>query len=259
MICRQIASQLAVEANLGFKNLIANGCSFTYNNHAQVPVSWPFYLRDLGGFEHAENLAMPGAGNKHISNTTQWHLENTIYQPSQTLVIVMWSGNDRDDEIVDAACLDDYPAQHLFTPSVASSISGGSNSAARGNLRDIQVYARIKSVKSLESRAVENYLAINSLYHYLQSRRFQFLFLEFLDNNLPNRTCHFNIEPYLPTALEKKFHSMINRDIKNFYRWSIEQDLLSEDMLHPTVTAHLRWTREILLPFLKNTMSNINL
>lgn len=256
MIEKKIEKQFDAEVNLGFKNLITSGCSFTYNNHAQVPVSWPFYLRDIGGFERVENLAMRGAGNAHISNATQWCLETSDYDPKDTLVIIMWSGADRDDLIIDASHLLRHDWNFSFTDDVATAISGGSRPEAHGNITHDQLWPYLRTIKSKQSRAIENYLVINNLYHYLISRRFTFLFLEFLDNNLPSRTRHFNIDPYLPKALQNKLHQMINREIKNFYRWSVEQDLLDSDMFHPNVNAHLRWTREILVPFLQKTISN---
>jgi len=96
----KIPKQFNTEIDLGYKNLIVSGCSFTRNFRNMVTTSWPHYLRDLGGFSYVTDLALSGAGNYHIATSMQWYLENNTVDINDTLIIVMWSGNDRDDEIV---------------------------------------------------------------------------------------------------------------------------------------------------------------
>jgi hypothetical protein len=94
-----IKKQFDTVHNFDIKNLIVGGCSFTYNNHETSAVTWPYYLRDLGGFEQVLDCSLPGAGNSHIADSLQWALEVDRPEPADSLVIVMWSGCDRDDYI----------------------------------------------------------------------------------------------------------------------------------------------------------------
>ena len=83
-----------------YKNLLASGCSFTYNNSTTDLCSWPYYLRDLGNFEAVYNVAQSGAGTTHIFNSIVNEIEtNSKINPDDTQVIVMWSGLTRTDTI----------------------------------------------------------------------------------------------------------------------------------------------------------------
>ena len=247
-----IQKQFDTVVDLNYKNLVVSGCSFTYNNSDSSACSWPLYLKDLGGFSHVTNLALPGAGNNHIKNSMQWHLENNHYDTNDTLIIVMWSGNDRDDDIVSSASLNNYPFHFYYNDNTASSISGGSGSKNVGNIsKDYINQAQMH--KTPQSRAVENYLLITGLFHYLKEKQFKFLFLNYIDYTVPSRTVDFDIVPYLPAELQQKYKSMFAKNIDNIYHWCLKRDLLSgKDDFHPSTDGHLGWTREVLLPYLSS-------
>ena len=240
--------------DLGYSDLITSGCSFSYNNHHTAPVSWPLYLRDLGGFERATNLAVCGAGNRHITASTQWFLELHRPDPATTLIVVMWSGHDRDDDIVSQQLM--IPNGHDFSyqPDVVTVYSGGCAEQDSGNARED--YWRLhQKYKTRQSRAVENYLYISSLYHYLRANSYRFVFLKYLDYSLPSRTVDFDIQPYLPLNLQSRWDDMINTDIANIYQWCLRRDLLCDDDFHPSPDGHLAWTRTVLLPYLSSQQS----
>lgn len=247
----KIPKQFDTKVNLGYKNLIVSGCSFTYNNHNSSLCAWPFYLRDLGGFDQVINLALPGAGNQHIATSMQWCLENNQFDANDTLIIVMWSGNDRDDDIVSAEHLNNYPMRFYYNSNVVSAISGGSAENNVGNVSH-NFWSLKRAHKTQESRAVENYLYISSLYHYLRSNQYKFLFLRYLNYELPSATLDFDIGKYLPKNLKCKLDHMVNTKLENIYKWSLKRDMLDQDNFHPSPDGHLNWTNEVLLPFLSN-------
>ena len=84
--------------NSKFKKLVVSGCSFTHNNHHDK-CAWANLLADWSGMTIV-NLATPGAGNEHIANSLILYLEKNKLDPSNTLVMAMWSGIDRNDLIV---------------------------------------------------------------------------------------------------------------------------------------------------------------
>jgi hypothetical protein len=240
-----IKRQFGTVHNFGMKNLIVSGCSFTYNNHETSAVTWPYYLRDLGGFDQVLDCSLPGAGNYHIANSLQWAIEVDKPAPDSSLVIVMWSGCNRDDYICPEENIKPYPFKFNYSKNIASSISGGSISDALSSL---------SQTKNLDSRAIENYLYINGLWHYLKNLGYQLVFLNFLDGNLPSRTKHFDITKHLPIAIKNQYNSMLTK-ITDPYTWALENDLLTDDDFHPSPDGHLDWTRKVLLPKLQTIIA----
>lgn len=90
------------------KLLFSNGDSHTAGNemeHVDQVVcyekAWPKQLSDKLDLENI-NIAKPGAGNYRIFRTTQdWVINNVIlnkiYDPKDLIVVVMWSGFDREE------------------------------------------------------------------------------------------------------------------------------------------------------------------
>jgi hypothetical protein len=241
-----INKQFDTAYDFGFKNLIVSGCSFTFNNHESIAISWPYYLRDMGGFDQVFDCSMPGAGNYHISNSLIWGLENDRPDPKNSLVIVMWSGNDRDDYIGPVSQDNGYfPFKFHYSEKTISGITGGSNPVARGNTPDL--FKKFTLCKTLESRAIENYLYISHTWHYLKSSGFKFMFLEFLKSDLPSRTSHFDIKQYLPVNVGKKLDSMME-NITDPYTWALKHNLLASDDFHPSPDGQLSWSKNVLCP-----------
>jgi hypothetical protein len=229
---RNIPKQLSTVHDFGIKNLIVSGCSFTYNNNETSAVTWPYYLRDLGGFDQVLDCSLPGAGNHHISNSLQWALEVESPNPIDSLVVVMWSGCDRDDYICPEENIKPYPFKFNYSTNIASAISGGSINDALLNLAQ---------TKNLDSRAIENYLYINGLWNYLKNLGYPFVFLNFLDGNLPSRTRHFDITKHLPTAIKNQYNSMLTK-ITDPYTWALKNNLLTDDDFHPSPDGLPIWT-----------------
>ena len=241
---RAITQQCDVIHNFGIKNLIVSGCSFTHSKPRRV--AWPTYLRDLGGFDHVYDTAMPGAGNAHIANSLQWALELDQITPAESLVIVMWSGNDRDDYLCPESNINGYLDHFQYDPQVYSAITGGQHSP--GNT--VEKFKEFTLTKSAKSRAIENYLYISGLWHYLTSNHYKFVFLDYINRSLPSRTADFDIGPFLPEQARTKLNSMVAK-ISTPYEWALKHDLLMEDDFHPSPAGHLGWTKNVLIPYLQ--------
>lgn len=257
MKTRNIQKTFDTMANLGYKNLLVSGCSFTYNNSDQHACTWPYYLKDLGNFENVLDCSLPGAGNKHIHDSIINTVEHYNIDPVDTLVIVVWSGNDRDDFIVDSTTLNSYPFRFNYTEDVSAGITGGVHQNNKGNIEGILADA-IRQVKSKNSRAIENYIHISGLYHYLSDYGFKFMFLEFRDFHLPASDCNFDIREFLPDNLVSKLDQLITPATENFYRYCLYNNLLSDDDYHPSPDGHLKWTQNVLFPMLSKMLLTIN-
>jgi hypothetical protein len=247
--------------NLGFMNLIVSGCSFTHNgvikgtytHNDYQQVSWPYWLRDLGGFDLVLDTSMGGAGNYHISHSLQWAIEMEPPDVNKSLVIVMWSGNDRDDYICPTSNISDhYQVKFNYNSTVGTGLTGGSALESVGN-----TYNGLKQLaltKTHESRAIENYLYIRGMWSFLTAAGYKFIFLKWLDPSLPSRSLEFDIKKYLPVLLQKKLDSMI-LDITDPYTYALKNDLLRDDDLHPSSDGHLNWAKQVLFPKLQTIFS----
>lgn len=236
------------------KNLLISGCSFSRNNISsdelqQHALSWPVYLRDKLNFDMLYDCSLPGSGNFHICNSIIWTLETQSFSPKDTFIAVMWSGNDRDDLIIDSQYLNNYYSNFKYNNNVATAISGGDIENSFPNVDSFQV----KHLKSLESRAIENYLYITSLYHYLKSQNYKFIMLDYMGKReIPALSNDFSIFKYLPINCQHQLKKMICYDIEDIYSWSFRNNMLSDDYFHPSHNGHLTWTDNVLVPFLAN-------
>jgi hypothetical protein len=251
---RNINRQFPIIHNFGIQNLIVSGCSFTYNNHDTVPVAWPYYLKDLGGFNQVLDTSMPGAGNSHISDSLIWGLEIERPDPATSLVIVMWSGHDRDDYICSNEYINNHPENFYYSKNVRSSITGGNAPESAGN-NISDGLKKLSMTKTLESRAIENYLYIAKTYQYLKSLNYKFLFLNFINPTEPvGGTNTFDIKKYLPKLAKEKLDLMMT-EIVDPYHFAVRHNLLGGDKFHPIPHGHLRWTKKVLIPHLQTIIT----
>lgn len=232
-------------------NLIVSGCSFTHNHKDDIISAWPYYLRDFGGFKEVLDCSIPGAGNNHISDALIWGLEIDQPPPENSLVIVMWSGNDRDDLICSSSNIrQNTCAKFYYTDDVMSGISGGSHKSAKTNTDKNDTFNDVKRVKNYRSRAIENYLIITKTWNYLTNKGYKFVFLQFMSDALPSRTLHFDIKKFLPLTAQIQYEKMMTQII-NPYEWAFANDQLSLDLYHPNPRSNETWAKEILLPKLQ--------
>lgn len=235
MIYPQLPKSFDTVVDSGFTTLVAGGCSFTANYSDTHRVAWPYVLADKLNIPTVLNCALGGAGNRHISHSVQWCLETQQPDPATTLVICMWSGHRREDAIVEAKHIPTDRPTFYYTPGVATAVLSGQ-----------------RSLMGRQSSAVESFLSINALYNYLQAQKYRFLFLDFMDRSLPNRSNDFELVESLPPELHQRVREMIPGDIENFYRWSLQRMLLTNDDFHPGPQAHEGWCNDVLMPYVIN-------
>jgi hypothetical protein len=254
MKIRNIKKQFDTIHDFGFENLLIGGCSFTYNNSESDSCTWPYYLRDLGGFKTVYDFSMIGAGNTHIKNSIIYGMEKFQFDTANTLVIVQWAGHDRDDYIVDPTSLNDYPYRYHYEDNAAAGITGGQGMA---NLENSEPIKQIQQIKNKTSRSIENYITIKSLESYLTLNNFKFVFFEYRDYSLPGRDSNFDPKLFLPPAITEKYQNMMTVMQQNFYRFCLYRDLMEDDDFHPNPSGHLTWARESLLPSLVDKLAKM--
>ena len=245
---RNIERQFGISQDLGFENLVVSGCSFTYNNSETQAVAWPYYLRDLANINTVHDLSVPGAGNNHINASTICFLDSNPHLSStNTLVLICLSGNDRDDFLVTPSSTSEYPVDYEYAKGTVLGLSGGDKFT--GNLPQV---TSVQKWKDKHTRALENYIAVRSLYTYLSILKCKFVLFQYRDYTLPALDNSFDLLPYLPTNLAANYRSMVHDWSEDLYSFCLKKDLIEEDDYHPSPNGHLRWTREILLPELES-------
>lgn len=234
---RNLAKLFNAEYKTNFKNLLVNGCSFTWNNSEEHICSWPYYLRDLMDFNNVFDCSQSGAGTNHIFNSTVNELEKNI-DPNDTFIIIVWSGLTRTDVIAETSItknwhnISNYSFNNQYsTLSIFNSVSGN---------REIDKLCRqYKLIVSADAQIYESALKIIALKNYLENKNFNFVFAQYQD--LTN-----DIE-ILPTDMKTKLNSCFDELISiGSHSKEFEEDG------HPTPDSYLSWTKQILIPYLLN-------
>lgn len=245
-VVRSLARQFTCVHQTSFKNLLVSGCSYTWNNHQSVPVTWPCYLRDLMGFEQVLDCSQPGSGNTHIFNSIINELElNTAISVTDTVIIVMWSGLGRTDILADYSITRDYEdcprPTYLFDKQQRYA-----STSIWHNLKTNSPFAtfnrQYQKLFAGGGRITQSLLQIIALGNYLQNRGYQYMFLnwepmQYLDQ----------VEP----ALIARALSYIT-DLTSLGEYADRTNQRVPNDGHPTVDAHLEWTRQVLLPHVIN-------
>jgi hypothetical protein len=224
-----------------YKNLVVSGCSFTYNNSDVHLCTWPYYLRDLAGFDQVYDCSQSGAGNNHIFNSIINEIEtNKDISPESSLIIVMWSGLSRTDVIATVELTRDwhFMSNYRFDDKF-STLSIFNMDTKINDLETLCYYYR--RVIDPAAQIYESMLKVIALYHYLKNKNFNFVFLNYTD---PAAELKF-----LSSSLTETFKMLMN-PVMYLGTYAKETKKLELNDGHPSPDGHLNWTQEHLIPFL---------
>lgn len=242
-----------------YKNLIVSGCSFTHEPDLGYPFSWANLLAYWTGM-NIINLAIPGAGNDHISKSVILYLERNNLDPTETLILIMWSGAGRIDWITDKS-LSNFKNEYSFAYSYDqyNELVVGGNWWGDKNpthlKRTLIEYSKYQSDHSL---ALHSWIAIENLSNYLENNKFNYYYTSFLNYKRRNIKGDAMIVPFFEEL--KKLNLTLNLDKwlkfadNDYYGdWARENNFLAEDDFHPKYPdANEGWVKEILIPTLKD-------
>jgi len=241
---RKLANQFANTHTTQFKNLLVSGCSFTYNNSNLDICSWPYYLRDLAGFEQVYDCSQSGAGSNHVFNSIINEIEtNPNINVQDTLVVIMWSGLTRTDVIAeqDVTKLWHHMSNYNFDSQYATlSLFNGTDGATPLD----QLCRQYKKLVSVDAQVYESVIKIISLKAYLDQKGFSSVITSWTDPilELKNTAIGQSIIISALSTLNNIQYLGVYADSKN----------LKEADGHPTPTGYLGWTQQHLLPMLES-------
>jgi hypothetical protein len=199
------------------------------------------------------NLADGGAGNNFICRRTLNYLEQVRPNPSETLIIVMWSGTSRIDVPVSAEWY-----KHIKTTFGYGCTDGTCNwihTGSSGNVPVLENLCKTNDNQSLCVDSLQNFILLEA---YLQSKGYPYLFTSYVnywgeDHEYcattevdPNIGYHCkNISLYKNFDFSNWFFINDKRDC--FGEFALD-DIRNRDDAHPSPDTHQRFAREILLP-----------
>lgn len=246
MRVRKIKKSFDTIKDLPFTNLFVSGCSFTYNNSNEDSCTWPYYLANFSNIKNVYDSSLPGAGNYHIIFSLIWTLENIEHNIDDSLVVVMFSGNNRDDCIADCDSIQEWGAKFSYSKDVVAGVGGGVGPGLEpaGNRSCLCV----SKEKSYQSRSIENFLYKITIYNYLQNKGYKFLLLDYMKPGTPARDQNFDISRYLNLSNNNKIEQLHDCTKEDLYKFSVKNNYLESDDFHPTANGHFEWTKQFLLP-----------
>lgn len=235
------------------KNFVANGCSFT-----QTPIGgWTLpIINKFGPFNH-ENLACSAAGNDYISKSLIHGLLNLDYVPSETLVMVMWSGVSRVDLTVSDEFYDclDYPHKHR-AHGQNYVFSGGAVGTWSEDPFLKPILKPIYKSQDNSTFADNTLLDIYNAQTFLENHGYHYYFMSYVDywgDDLnPVADMDFNIPPHASKSLLSKidFSKWIfaDNDKKCLYEFAKSAKLLDADNFHPSEEGYKLFAERVILP-----------
>lgn len=242
-----------------YKNLLVSGCSFTHEpNGDWYPFAWPSILAEKLSMS-VTNLAIPGAGNDHISKSVILHIEKNNISPDDTLIMVMWSGVGRIDWITDAG-LSNFRSQYPFSynyDEYNELVLGGNWWNIKKPSHLIQTLIEYSKYQSSHSFTLNSWLAMENLSNYLKVKEFEYYYTSFVNyesNDIKGDAfiCkYFDELNKLNLTLDKK--NWLKLDATDYYGdWARKNNALDIDDFHPKYPeAQEGWIMQVLIPAMK--------
>jgi hypothetical protein len=225
--------------------LLVSGCSFTDNISMKETVTWPWYLKTLMGFQTVYDCSQSGAGNNHIYNSILNECEtNNDIDTKNALVVVMWSSWSRADVIAHK--------------SMTKHIHSFSNYEFSGEFNTLSLYRNSRDDKSAaeklcnqyakvidpEAQVYETCLRIIGLKNYLENKKIAHVFLSWKSVEIEYNFVNDKHVQKLGQQIQSFMAPVMTLD--DYARFKHLKNLDG----HPSTEAHLRWSRNVLMPYL---------
>ena len=231
---RNIDRQFSQKYKSNFKNLLVSGGSVVYNNSEKCSITWPYYLRDIVGFTEVYDTSQAGSGVTHVFNSVINEIEtNKNFNADDTLVILMLNDFAITDTITTRDItrpwhdMSNYDFNNKF--SSLTLFKDPSDENSNSSLQKLCIsYAKHID---MDAQIYENLIKIKALRAYLNEKKFTYILLSWQKPHLPE------VDDYVA-------------QIEELDTWTERHRMRIPNDGHPTPDAHLRWTREILIPYL---------
>lgn len=224
-----------------YKRFFAFGCSFTYYD-------WMTWADIIGNeFDEYYNYGKPGSGNGYIfSSIVEANIRHTFTKDD--LVIVMWSGVDREDRYINGS----WKAAGC----VYHSIDNFYDKSFTQKYSDLRGYL----IRDLTHIQAATDVLNNTNYHYLSMMPIRKKITEFSDNQGDDDVCDF-FKDTLNKIKPSVFEVIYNENWENRQKVKKKVGLLKEETdLHPTPKLHLEYLQKTFpdIEFSTETLDLVN-
>lgn len=264
-----------------FKYLITSGCSFS---DAETKITWPVHLESSFNIDFA-HTGLCSQGNGLIARKAIYAVHRALsqgYDPSEILVCIMWSGTERSEVFFKHNIITDDDKNNDGWAINPSSFVENAN----GGWIIMNPWWRQKTSKAFYAylydelgQLINTYEKILWVQNYLKNLNIPYMmtayhpntYLEDPDtkensykqnNNITWMTDQIDFSHWLPvTTMHDWVRSFWNDDHfdKCYFIDHIRNvNYLNVDF-HPTRKMHIKFTKEVILPFLKNKFVNYNI
>ena len=235
------------------KNLVVSGCSFT--DDSQQP-TWVKSVADIYKVTY-HNLARGGAGNSYICNSVIDHLETGVYNPEETLVLVMWSGTSRKDIRVSEKYWNKLKYYFKFKSAENNYYVGscGTGNAWQDN-KDTRALFEMQYLSSdavsLCNDSVRHFI---NLENYLKSHNYKFKFTGFYNlwkSSVNDLVYVSDVGEPLLGKYAQEFNLtnwfFIDENRNSLWEFAKQHNMKDDHGWHPSAEAHKLYAENIVVP-----------
>ena len=221
--------------NKRWEYLITTGCSFTAG-YSGLWKSWPYFLGKIVNRE-VINKGTTAVGNFYIVNKLYETIDTSKYNSDNSIVIVMWSGIDRVDLVVN-----DEEFYHFKRVDIRDHwVHSGGKDFNQSHIKDRYWYNYYKTYHTVEDSYIQTLQHMLGAQEFLTNRKIPYLFLTYKDiftdrwrkykraKNLEN---HINWD---------RFH-FPNGEFGGEFEWVKDNNLTwSVDGIHPSEESNKKY------------------
>ena len=250
------------------QNLIVSGGSFTATtmDHGGNDTNWPKHVRDKIKVKNFVNAARGAAGNSYICNSIIDVLSTKKFNPTETLVLVMWSGTGCKDIRVSLDYLRTLSSYRYKTSDTNDLdkcyvFSGGLSNSWTQNSDTKKLFYHLYKSSDPFSLCKDSLLNFINLENYLKLYGFNYKFMSFINYWNPSvesvYTGDYSIGYFAKDIeLYKSFNFdnwIFSDNDKNgiFELAQSRPDGLSNDGFHPSAVVQQIFADETILPQIK--------
>lgn len=247
------------------KQLVVNGASFTEGS------GWASQVKKNLHVDNYINLARNGAGNFYICNSTIDFLETQQYNPSETLVLIMWAGTGNYDIRISGEWYhhllnSNYTLLHNPIGNREDTyylLSGGLANSWATTRESKNIFTWHYKINDPETLCKDSLMQFIFLENYLKVRGYKFLYINsgncwktqdpcFYSGNYSIGYFCSNIPTYKNYSLENWL--FINDNFEGLYEFSKSRNEL-DSTDHPTQAGHYAFADEIVIPAISKFFS----
>jgi hypothetical protein len=248
------------------KNLIVSGCSFTDNRYHHT---WANFVADLLRPSVFVNLGRSSAGNTYISHSVIDCLARNAYVPTETLILIMWSGPDRHDLLVSGEywhLVQNYTCKtDLSDPDGYWIFSGGRSNSWLDHVETRKLFGPHYTTVDPFVICTRSLLQMSLTSSHLNQLGYRHAFMSYVNYWNSDLSCQsvghgdFNMSFFcqnLPIFQRMTFANWIfaNDNKDTIYEFCRDRGLLSQDKFHPSMMAHKLYAEQVVVPYLERNV-----